>query len=189
MLNRFFALLLWLGIPNGQSALATPLPVDARCSVSLGSGVVDYGTLSRWQLQGSVAGSHALTLGKRTLLLSVVCPYTQTFRLTLRGERAASGDLRYGERGSLSIRLSDVQLDGQNVQVVDSSPRGVINGTANVARQLQPGQTFAPSMNGRLAEGKALTARIEIEPLMPEAEARVGALQISEARFKLELMD
>lgn len=200
-MKRFLALLLSGVMPLGQSVLAAPLrmagesshpvelPVDARCTVSFASQVIDYGTQSRWQLQESTAGPHAVTPGKRTLMLSVVCPYNQAIRLTLHGERAVNGDVRYGESGSMTLQLLDAQLDGHRVQIVDTTPEGVIRGPALESLRLQPGQTFAPMANGQLPSGKAFTARIEIEPMLSEAAARVASLQSSEARFRLEVVD
>lgn len=200
-MNRFFSLLLLIGMSFGQSVQAEPqlndsvskmqfnLPVDTRCNVSLGSSVVDYGVLSRWQLQDAAGDRNSVTPGKRTLMLSVACPYSQKMRLILRGERAVSGDLRYGERGSMTVKLLDAQLDGQSVQIVGTTPDGAINGAATDSRLLQPGQTFAVSAKGQLAKGKVLTAHLEIEPILSKAEARVSSRQTSEANLTVELME
>ncbi|WP_213878244.1 fimbrial protein [Pseudomonas sp. dw_358] len=185
-MNRYVVSLLLLGLTLESAARAATmtLPVDVRCTVSFGNDQVDYGTVSRWQLQDAQTGPHEVTFGKRTLMLSVICPYSQTIRLRLYGERNASGDLRYGDRGRLILRLSDAQLDGKNVQLVSSRPDGVVEGSTHDSLWLQPGQVFAPGI-----DGKALTARIEIEPILPETEARVGSLRSSESRFRIELKE
>ncbi|UUW17347.1 fimbrial protein [Serratia ureilytica] len=164
------------------------LPIDTRCSVSAGAPVIDYGTQSRWQLQ-DVAGGQKVTPGKRMLMVSVVCPHTQTMRLTLRGDRAGNGDLRYGDRGSVSLRLLEAQLDGQNVQVAATTPDGMLSGAPESSLLLQPGNSLVATLNGQPAKGKSFTARIELEPVMPESAARVSARQISESNLTLELMD
>ncbi|CAI1934601.1 Uncharacterised protein [Serratia liquefaciens] len=164
------------------------LPVDTQCSLSAGTPVIDYGTQSRWQLQ-DVAGSNAVTPGKRTLILNVVCPYSQTMRLALRGDRAANGDLRYGEQGSVNIRLLNFQLDGQNVQVASSAQAGLLDGAPESSLMLQPGKVFAVVQNGQLVKGQSFTARVEIEPIMPESAARIASRQVSEAHLTLELID
>ncbi|MFC0227274.1 fimbrial protein [Serratia aquatilis] len=159
-----------------------PLPMDSNCSLSIGGGVVDYGRQSRWQMQSASTGGNALTPGKRTLMLNVVCPYTQQMRLALRG------DLRYGQRGTTVVRLLDVQLDGHSVQVVNTTPVGAFSGAPADAQLLQVGQTVAAVQNGQLAKGKVLSARLEIEPTLPESEARVAASQISESILTFELV-
>jgi hypothetical protein len=167
---------------------ASILPIDTRCSLSAGAPVIDYGTQSRWQLQ-DVDGGQKVTPGKRMLMVSVVCPYSQILRLTVRGDRATNGDLRYGSRGSASLRLLDAQLDGQSVQVATTTPDGVLSGAPVSSLLLQPGNSIAATHNGQLAKGKSFTVRIELEPVMPESAARVSAREISESHLTLELMD
>ena len=165
------------------------LPVDASCRLSTGGGMIDYGNQSRWQLQTASTGGNALTPGKRTLTLSVVCPYTQPLRLIMHGARAANGALRYGERGSTVVRLFDMQLDGQSVQIMKVTPSGVVNGTGADSYLLQPGETVAAALNGQLARGKVLSARLEIEPIMTNEEARVAVGTIKESLLTLELVN
>ncbi|WP_447873302.1 fimbrial protein [Serratia fonticola] len=165
------------------------LPVDAGCRLSTGGGMIDYGNQSRWQLQAASTGGNALTPGKRTLTLSVICPYTQPLRLIMHGDRAANGALRYGDRGSTIVRLFDMQLDGQSVHIMNVTPAGLVNGTATDSYMLKPGETVAATLNGRLARGKVLTARLEIEPIMTNEEARVTMGTIKESLLTLELVN
>ncbi|MGE8177324.1 hypothetical protein [Pseudomonas fluorescens] len=173
---------------SGVEKMPSNLATDRRCSVSLGGELIDYGTQTRWQLQNAPAVSNSSTFGKRTVMLSVICPYTQAMRLTLRGQTNASGNVVYGERGSLVIRLSNAQVDGKSVQIAGSTADGIINDAASDSRLLQPGRTFAPVVSGELTRGKTLTAQLEIEPVIPTADARVSRRQISEARLTMELM-
>lgn len=172
-------------LPGTDDGLTPP---DNRCSLSVGAPVIDYGIQSRWQLQDA-GGPQRVTPGKRSLTLYVNCPYSQAMHLTLRGERADNGELRYGNRGSVALRLKETQLDGQSVQVAAVTPDGVINGGEQVSLRLLPDNSFAPVHNGRLLKGKSFTARIELEPIMPESAARVSARQVSEASLTLELMN
>lgn len=165
----------------------TPPPAN-RCSLSAGAPVIDYGVQSRWQLQ-EAGDPRQVTPGKRSLVLNVVCPYSQTMRLMLRGEPAGNGELRYGERGSVKLLLTDAQLDGQSVLLAATAQGDVISGDAKSSLQLRPGHGFAAVQNGRLLKGKSFTARIELEPVMPESNARVSARQVSEANLTLELIN
>lgn len=163
-------------------------PPDNRCSLSAGAPMIDYGVQSRWQLQDA-GGPQRVTPGKRSLQLNVVCPHSQAMRLMLRGERAGNGELRYGERGSVALRLLDAQLDGQGVQLAATTPDGVLSSGGQDSLRLLPGNGFAVVQNGQLLKGKSFTARIELEPVMPESAARVSARQVSEANLTLELMN
>lgn len=164
------------------------LPVDTRCSISVGAAVIDYGSQSRGQLQR--AGSkQILTLGKRTMILSVACPYSQAMRLTLRGAQAANGDLRHGDRGSTRIYVMDAQVDGRAVQLTSATSDGVLEGGAASSLQLQPGKSFSATQNGHFMKGKTFSARIEVEPVFPESATRVSARQVDESFMTLELME
>ncbi|MHA7848002.1 DUF1120 domain-containing protein [Serratia sp. D1N4] len=160
---------------------------DSRCNLSLGAPVIDYGNQTRWQLNESSSGRNHVTPGKRTIMVNVVCPYTQAIRLTLRGAQAANGDLRYGEQGSVRIHLSDAQLDGQSVSVAHITPSGVLSGSQS-SLQLKPDQSFAATVNGQLTKGKTLTVRLDIEPELQTKDAQVSSLQVNESNLRLELM-
>lgn len=164
------------------------LPIDEHCSISTGTPVIDYGIQSRWQLQDA-SNSQMLTPGKRVLMLNIVCPYTQEMRLVLRGDRTANGSLRYGERGSVNIRVLDAQVDDQTVQVTPTMPDGAINGAASSSLKLRAGNYFAATRNNQLVKGKTFNARIEIEPILPESAARVSALERNESRLTIEQID
>ena len=179
---------------NSQSSdrTAAPLPtlpIDTRCSLTLGGGVVDYGTLSRWQLQDAKMGHNNVTFGKRTLTLNVACPYTQSMHLTVNGERSARGDFRYGNRGSMNVRIFDAQIDGKSVQIASATPDGIIYRTASDSTLLRPDQNFAAISNNQLARGKTFTARLEIDPTLPEADAQVSTHEIYEANMSIELLN
>ncbi|MFP0195011.1 fimbrial protein [Pseudomonas sp. PHC1] len=165
------------------------LPVDTRCALSSGSNVVEYTSQSRWQLQDASTGGNQLTFGKRTLILSVACPYSQKIRLALRGDRAADGNLRFGNQGIMLVRIHDAQLDGQSVQVVSTSSEGTINDSPSDSKLILPGQIFTPSTNGHSMNGKTFTVRVDVEPLLPEKEARVSAHQKSEALMTIDLVN
>lgn len=164
------------------------LPVDTRCAISTGTPVIDYGSLSRGQLQDTV-NRQTLTFGKRTLMLSVVCPYSQALQLTLRSGRAANGDAQYGDRGSLAVQVLDAQVDGSGVQLTTTTPEGIVEGAPQPSLRWKPGQSFVATRNGHVVQGKSFNARVEIEPLLPESAARVAGREVYEAALTIELMD
>lgn len=175
--------------PLNDSSIGMPniISVDSRCNLSLENAVVDYGTMSRGQLQEVASITRALSPGKRILMVNAVCPYTQAMYLTLRGEAAANGNLRYGDRGHMHVHLMDAQLDGQMVQVATTTFDGVLNAQPSSTLTLQPGHTFAAVIGGGVAKGRSLILRLEIEPILPENEARVSSSRVSEAKLTLNL--
>lgn len=161
---------------------------ESRCTISAGNTEIDYGTLSRWQMQ-EVGEYQGVTPGKRMLSLGIICPYTHTMRVMLRGDRTVSGNLRYGDRGHLILRISNAQLDGQQVQIATTTPVGAGNMESSSVLTLQPGQSFVPMNNGKPLEGKRFTAQIEIQPIIPEDEAKVGVIRTNESRLTFELIN
>lgn len=174
-------------MPPGQEAIPIPiLPPDTRCSLSVSNPVVDYGMMSRWQLEDAGAGS--LSPGMRLLTVSVVCPYSRTMSLRVEGEGSEQGGFRYGERGITHLRLLDVQLDGNTAVLRTVTPDGVIESGGHV-RELNAGQRLVPVIRGRPVKGKILTVQLEIRPVLAEEDVRVNTRQHSETMLTLILDD
>lgn len=177
-------------VAEPQSSLfsGAAVPGDTRCDLSVSSPVIDFGTQSRWQLQ-AVAGGQLVSPGKRTLSLSALCPFTHRMAMAAVGARAPDGYFRYGDKGSIRIRLFDVQVNGQNAELATLNAAGAINSDSAASLSLQPGSRFAAVRNGQLLSGKSLTARMEIEAVIPESAARVSSRQLSESGIIFELLD
>lgn len=173
---------------DSPAGLAPVLPGETRCNLSVNTPVIDYGTQSRWQLQDAAA-SQGVTPGKRTLMVSVTCPTDRTIKLAMHGERSASGKLRYGNRGSVDLHVVDAQLDGQDVPLAAITSAGVLVGAPVSSMRLQPGNSFGPALNGKLAKGKNFSVRIELEPVLPESAARIHSREVNESSMTVELID
>ena len=197
-MNRFittgllWGVLIYPGVAMADSeipgaGIQPALPADTRCSLSAGAPVIDYGSQSRGQLQAG-DNPQALSLGKRTLMVNIGCPFPQNMRLALRGAQGVNGDLLHGDRGSVYVLVLDAQVDGQAVLLSRTTPDGVLQGGAETGLRLQPGNNFAATQNGHFVQGKSFTARIEIEPVFPESATRVSARQTSESLLILELV-
>ncbi|MCS3432615.1 fimbrial protein [Klebsiella sp. BIGb0407] len=174
--------------PNGPEAESLPiLPPDTRCSLSVSNPVVDYGMMSRWQLED--VGASSLSPGTRSLTVNVVCPYSRAMSLRVEGEDSGQGGLRYGERGTTHLRLLDVQLDGNAAELRKVTSAGASTESGGYVPELNAGQRLVPVIHGRPAEGKTLTARLEIRPVLAEEDARVNSRLRSETMLTLILDD
>lgn len=169
--------------PLGESSL----PIDRRCEVSVSTPNIDYGTQSRWQLQDS-AGGQKVSPGKRSFTLSVVCPYRQVMRVIVRGSKAPDGQLLYGDRGSMSLRVMDAELDGQLAELSAINAEGGLKVQTKDRLYLRPDFGMIATQNGQPVKGKFLTVRLEAEPIMAEKDARISSPLVSEANFSLELI-
>ncbi|MXP57132.1 hypothetical protein [Pantoea sp. Taur] len=159
------------------------MPIDPRCSVSVGNSNIDYGRQSRGQLQYN--GS-TYTPGKRVMSLSVVCPFAQPIKMVIQGDRAADGSLRYGDKGRLKVKISDARLDGQPVQLSDISDGKKAPQSELV---LKADSRFAASANGLPLSGKSFSARLELEPELSMDAATVSNSTLFESRFSLDMIN
>lgn len=196
-MNAWYLLVLMMGLyisPMSQVAAAkldvNPLgeysiPTDTRCVINVSNSVINYGVQSRWQMEER--SGQKVSPGKRTFTLSVVCPYSQTMRVILRGTSAYDGQLQYGTGGSVSLKILDAALDGKPIQL-SLIENGIHKKIANDSLELRPDLGMMAMRDGDAVKGKNFTARVEVEPVLPEKEARVTSRQISEAIFSFELI-
>lgn len=182
------ALFLMFSVSALASEFNPSLPTERRCIISASERDIDFGLQSRGQLQ-EINGGRRLSPGKRNVMINVVCPFAQTMVIAIQGDRAASGNLRYGDGGDVILRLLEVSMDGQHVQMVQTSAKGDSIENSSSEMLLQPGQYLAATRNGQLLTGKTLNARIEIEPMVPEGDARVTQPQTTQSQLSLELIE
>ncbi|CCG87340.1 hypothetical protein [Erwinia piriflorinigrans] len=175
--------------PNhGIDNLFTPQRMpDAHCTISVSNPFVDYGVMSRWQMQD--LPNRQVTPGIRSTMVNVVCPHSRPIKLLVQGEVNETGHLRYGDRGYTRFRLLDVELDGNAAELRPLSPDGALAEAASEALALASGQRLIAVSSGRVIEGKMLTARLEIQPTLGEENARVSSMHRSESQLTLTLID
>ncbi|KFK95640.1 MULTISPECIES: hypothetical protein [unclassified Serratia (in: enterobacteria)] len=163
--------------------------VDTRCNMSLGAQTIDYGSKTRWELKSSSNTPSSLTPGKRTLMLSVICPYSQPIQFFLSGAGTAEGQLRYGDKGSLRLTIRDAKVDNNSVQLAISAQNGIITGQPQPLLMLKSDSGFSPTENGQAIKGKVFNAMLDIEPEIKEYDTKVTSPQINETSFTVTLVN
>lgn len=160
--------------------------IDRRCTLSISPSLIDIGLLSQWQLM-NVEGDRKGKIGKRTTWLEIICPYAQSMSFLIRGDKANNGDLKFGNIGSISIKISDLKMDGKRIFATVVTDKNIERTSENQI-QLQPGSTVVAKTNGQLAKGKNFTARIDLEPTLSDSKYfSIPERQKNEANFTLEL--
>lgn len=193
MMNKFLMTLLLASttatatVEPGFSDGDAPMQADrSRCVISAGGRMVDYGVMSRWQLQETGRGAE-LTPGVRTLPVTVACGYTQEFRLRMVGNSSLAGQVRYGNSGWLKMRVNNLRVDGRAtgivVSSVDEGAREVPSGSASVS----DGSLFTPYSDGQRVTGRTVTFDLVMEPRLSERDSRVAAPTESEAGLRITL--
>lgn len=164
--------------------LMPSVPPQTQCAISVSNNNIQYGQLSRWQLEKASTASNLLTPGKRTVSATISCPVSQIIRVRLRGDATVSESFRYGDKGVLSIRLINAWRDGQAFtpdHIASGESRTV---TSPLPRKIRPGDLLT---SGGEALVRTLALQFDIEPHLPESAARVSARTESEGRFVLTL--
>lgn len=157
------------------------MPIDPRCNISVGDSAIDFGMLSRGQLQRD---NQTFSPGTRVLMLNVVCPDAQLIKMIAQGLSDESGNIRYGTAGRLKLKLSDAWLDGRSVALIDVTDD---RNTPQSQISLKAGTRFSAWVNGAAAMGKNFQAKLEIVPVMEDRAARVRQITTSNAYFSIEM--
>lgn len=164
----------------------TILPIENLCEVNVSTPKIDYGTRTSGQLK-SINSGQQLSLGKRTLTLNVACPFNQVMQVVLRSSRSHDGLLQFGDYGSMSLKVLGAEVDGKPTQLTLIKD-GIHKRSASDSLELRPDFGMMATREGKAVKGKTFTAKLEIEAVMAEKEARVSSQQVSEANLTLELI-
>ncbi len=141
----------------GMLAAAPQVRAD-NCRLSLSQPHIDYGAMRREVLVQDTK----MTLGTRTLTLSVICAEPAAMALRFIGVSADAQGFRFGRQGRFRLSLKHAQLDGRAVswaaaQLPDDSASG----------QLLPGQTLVARVAGGPLTGRRLSAQVDIDTELP----------------------
>lgn len=176
------SLIIWMA---GAESLPPP---DTRCSLSASTTQFDYGMQTRWQLR-TLPGTTLLSPGDRALTVTAACPYSQVLRLKLQGETGPNGQLRYGDRGELQVRVTAAQLDGQPVGLA-LSRTGHHEATAvTLPVTLGPDSELTAGEPGQPRTGHTLSLQLTLTPLLSEQDARVITRTQNESGLSFTLLD
>lgn len=193
MMNKFILALLLVcttataAMEPGFSGGEPLMQADrSHCVISAGGRMVDYGVMSRWQLQETGRGAE-LTPGVRTLPVTVACAYTQEFRLRMVGNSNLAGQVRYGNSGWLKMRVNNLRVDGRATGIVVSSPNESAREVASGSAAVSDGSLFSPYSEGQRVTGRTVTFNLILEPRLSERDSRVGAPTESEAGLRITL--
>ncbi|MET3632011.1 DUF1120 domain-containing protein [Burkholderia sp. 572] len=159
-------------------------PVQRKCDVSIGQGIVEYGQHAAGELRQ--IGKQGLTLGKRTLPLSVTCPAPTTLSLSLRGRSNTNGDLAFGTLGTTRLTLGDAMLDGRKVQL--QTNRGTAAPADAIAFSVGHSITLSTAQ-GIDARGRTLLATLTVESVIPAGAAKIADLMDFSSDAVLEVTE
>ncbi|WP_181883238.1 hypothetical protein [Pseudomonas fluorescens] len=151
----------------------------ADCQLSLSQPRVDYGVLRHAQLLDDHWGSPSL--GKRTVLLNVICIDPVPMAVRFSGLPAGPQGFRFGGDGAIVLSVRHAQLDGRAVDLLaeDSMPGAP-------RERLLPGQVLIARAAGGPVAGRLLSVQLDIAPNVPMSVFSVRGETTLEGRVQIE---
>lgn len=162
------------------------LPAIPVCTLSAGSGTLDFGSRSRGQLQ-SVPGG--MTPGERVMQVSVTCSLAREVKLRVDGPARGGAFSWGGEDSTLRVRVRQARLDGAAVQLQKLSAGGSPVGESQEALDLMPGNGLLAVHGGVPVQGKRLEVMLEVEPVLGERDSHPVQRAYPEALLHFALIN
>lgn len=167
-------------------AMATSGAFAADCDMRLSNTEVNYGELNRAEMD--IGQPRApIALGSRQLTLTAVCRQPTTMGLRFDGEAADLDSYRFAGKGRFTVKLKNATLDGNAVQLAQTT--GAADGTTapSAAVALRPNQGVTAIAQGQRATGKVFSVQVEIETYIDETMTRTRDVTVLEGRGALML--
>ncbi|PIF78761.1 hypothetical protein CLU95_5959 [Variovorax sp. 54] len=158
---------------------------SAHCDAQLSESLVDYGRMTRAQLQERQPDPARASLGKRRVTLTAVCAERTAMELSFQGAAADDTGFRFATNDRFTLRMLDAQLDGKPVRL--AAPQVDATGLAP-SPVLRPGDRMSPVDGAGLAQGQRLTVQLEIEPFVGAAATRVAGESRWEGAGRFEVL-
>jgi len=168
--------------PGGVGLLAGLLMIAdvsaSECHLSLSRPQIDYGPL-RVDTQ---PGPHGVSIGRRTVRLSVVCPEAAVIALRFRGAPADAQGFSFGHHGRFDLSLRQALLDGQAVELVSMHNRTERDG------QLRPGGVLVPLRAGQPIAGRVFSAQVQVDTYLAGTHPAVRDKTLLEGGGRFEMV-
>lgn len=146
----------------------TPSATIPSCAVLSGMERVDFGRLSRGQLKDVPGG---MSVGRRTLTVSLVCNVAQSLKLRVSGF-ALGPQFVFGADGLLQVSVIRAQLDGKPVSLQRMTGGGNVMNQTSLPLTLHPEDVIAPEVNGMAVNGRHLDVTLQLEPVLGPRTSR-----------------
>lgn len=135
----------------------------ASCRLSVNQPLVDHGLLR----SDGQSANHAVSVGKRTVRLNVVCSQATVIALRFEGMPAEGQGFRFGQRGYFNLTLQHPLLDGKPVELARLYNHAERDST------LRPGQSLVALVGGLPATGRTFSAQVQVETWLSSAAMAV----------------
>lgn len=154
----------------GLGALPTKQAQADDCRLTLSQAQLDFGLMNR---AIHLTQARERLLGERRLSLTLNCAHPTDMSLFYRGLAAAGERLRFTERGSYSVQVSDAVLDGKAVELGLLAGIGQAPSVRASTLTWRPDHAIVPLQEGSPVQGSSFSAQLLVSAWAQEDAAHV----------------
>lgn len=187
---RPILLLLLCGL-SSQKVIATlstpalqPSASQSECNIKVNNKNIDYGQVSRWQLEKADGASGLLTHGKRIVAADVVCTTAKPLQISVEGRRNEYGNFLYGRKGTLKLSLISLTVNGEAALPDEITSPFPQKENLSMPQKIMPGDVIVVGKKNPVTQ---MTLQFEVEPLLTGSELNVPQRTENQGGFILTL--
>ncbi|SEM32197.1 Protein of unknown function [Pseudomonas sp. ok272] len=154
----------------GLAALSPAPALADECRLSLSQTQLDFGLMNR-AIHSTQARERLL--GERRVSLTLNCPHPTDMSLFYRGLAAFGERLRFTDRGSYHVQVSDAVLDGKAVELGLLAGSGQAPSLSASTLTWRPEHAIVPLADGSPAQGSSFSAQLLVSAWAQEDAAQV----------------
>lgn len=155
-------------------AFAGVCQADDDCQITLSQPTMDLQVMRKGDAVKSAQGWNQLE--ERDVSVSVFCPESRNFAVFFSGTAGEKGRFRFGEQSGLSVKISQMTLDGQPYQVAKTLNPGNFNSfeSAGEMQLIHSRQGVMAASGNNIIQGQQMNFTMTVTPFIKEGEFPVS---------------
>ncbi|MFJ7311541.1 DUF1120 domain-containing protein [Pseudomonas sp. NPDC098747] len=150
--------------------------------------MLDFGTFNSGQLLSKTKNSDGVSLGRRTVQLSVTCPAPTRLAITFHGMTVGPTAFNLSDLGAFTMDFKNARLDGTEVLLGRVSTAEEVPASVQNTIRLMPNSYVVPVSGGRLGTGKLFTVTVEIEALAKSETRKIRDITVMQGEGQFEVI-
>lgn len=143
-----------------------PTAYATSCKLNVNNPDIDFGQFNRSTLNNN---QYDVQHGQRTLHINIQCDEPSDMTLFYRAAMFSDKEgFVFGNTGRYTLRLRDVTLDGERVEVGEVSGNNLPTGDSGRAVKWRPERGITPVAGGQVLLGRSLSAQVDIIASLPQ---------------------
>ncbi|MFG6653158.1 hypothetical protein ACG0Z5_01565 [Scandinavium sp. M-37] len=162
---------------------------DDSCQITLSQPLLDLHMLNKSEAIKSAQGWNQMQ--DVDVNVSVFCPTERTIAVFFAGSAGDKGRFKFGQQSGLSLKVSQLSLDGKQYAVTKIVHPGSLTNFDSVA-DIQPiynHQGIIATSGNRAVEGQQMNFTLTVTPYVKESEFKASDRQTLSSDLALAVMD